>query len=445
MKRLISLLLAAAMACLLLGGCKKDTTPLKLLDSGGLQRASANDLDGLSQDGRGAYWEIAIDQATQILATLEGCSQEDAQEKLLTGGYTLQTTFDQQVYQALEQVYKSLGSSLQAGIAVTDLQGNLLAVYSSRGSNYAAQANAPYSTLKPLSVYAPAIEGGYVQWNSFYQDSPYKQLSTGDCTLTDWPSNASGDYSMKYTNIAQGLRQSLNTVAVKCLADVGVEHAMTFLENNFRIDLTGERATAQIYSTEEILGNIALGYLDAGATPVDMAGYYQIFANGGKYTPPTAVQKLLSPDGTVLYEHTAQPVQAISTTTAQLMNKLLQEAVKPGGISQDAACGDLQVAGLTGASDDQSSNWFVGVTPGYACAVWHGKGYENQADSIFSQIMETLYATQPNANKNFITYANLQELVLCSESGLAIGEHCTQIEIGYFDPGKPVLVCPAHE
>lgn len=446
MKRLISLLLAAALAYLLLGGCKKETAPLKILDTGGLQLASGDTLEALQKDSRGAYWEIALTQAAQVLASLENCALEDAREKLLTGGYTLHTNFDQKVYQALEQAYQGQGSGLQTGIAITDMQGSLLAVYSSRNNqniNYALQQSAPYSTLKPLSVYAPAIEGGYVQWNSFYQDSPYKVLEAADGTNANWPANPTGSYSMGNVNIAKALRQSLNTVAVKCLADVGVDNAMSFLEEKLGFDLVAERATSQIYGAEEIIGNIAMGYLDAGVTPVDMAGCYQIFANGGKYTAPTALQKIVAPDGTVLYQHTAQPVQVISTTTAQLMNRLLQETVKTGSIGQDAACGDIQAAGLTGAGDD--SHWFVGVTPGYSCAVWHGKGYENQADSIFAAAMQNLYTAQLNANKNFITYANLQELVLCSESGLAIGEDCTQIEVGYFDAGKPVAVCPAHE
>lgn len=445
MKRVISLLMAAALTCLLLGGCKKEAAvPLRIFSGSDLQMLTADSISDLRKDARWAYWEIAVAEAVQILAAQTGVTAEEAQKTLLTGGYTLYTAFDQSAYNALRAAYEAQGGGLQAGIALTDLEGKLLAVCSSNGStNYAAAPAAPYSALKPLSVYAQAFEKDLIQWNSFYEDSPYKKVENEDGIQENWPVNPTKQYLGKQVNIAYAVSRSLNTVAVKCLADVGVENSMEFLSQKLGIDLDIEKYTAQIYGTEEVIGNIALGYLDAGVSPVNMAGYYQMFANGGKYQVPAAVRKLCGPDGTVLYERSYDPEQVIRPVTAQLMNQLLQQVVTVG-TGRDAACGNIQVAGKTGTGDDNSGNWFVGVTPAYSCAVWHGKAEENRADAIFAAAVRNLYAAQPGANRNFVTYANLQQIVCCAESGAPIGDKCTVIEVCYFVPETQLKTCQAH-
>lgn len=452
MKRSLSVLLAAALTCSLLGGCGKKaveepTAPLKIFDANDQQLVSFDSLEEMQQDLRCAYWEVAVTEAVQLLAKQTGASPEDAQHDLLTGGYALYTNFDPVVYSALESAYQDQGNGLDTGIAITDLQGNLLAVYSGNSvssSNHALQKTAPYSSLKPLSVYMQALEKGIIHWTSTYEDSPYTVLTNEDGTQTDWPANSTNTYSMKNAGISQAVRESLNTVAVKCLSDVGVEESMAFLQEKLGIDLTREVSAAREGGEDEVIGNIALGYLNAGVTPIDMAGYYQMFANGGKYDAPEAVRQLCGPDGTVLYQRTYDPEQIISPTTAQLMNRLLQQVVR-SGTGREAACNGIQIAGKTGTGDDNGGNWFVGITPGYSCAVWHGLAAENQADRIFSAVMERIYSTQPSANRNFITHANLQQIVCCTESGLAFGPKCTSIEEGYFAYDETVPVCQMHE
>ena len=125
----------------------------------------------------------------------------------------------------------------------------------------------------------------------------------------------------------------------------------------------------------------------------------------------------------------------ISPATADLMNRLLQGVVAPGGTGAQVRCKDVAVAGKTGTGDGYSDSWFVGVTPGYSCAVWHGQHNANQAGTLFAAVVDGLYRTDPMAVRSFTTHQNLYEIAYCTKSGKAFSSNCTSIGTGYFvDP-----------
>lgn len=420
MKRILSFCVLFAVLLSLLSGCKRE---------GGLTVLDAN--------GQPVENEAYVQIVEKELAAIQPGKD--------TVGYTVYTAYDADVAEALKNACMVIGTELDAGCAVTNLKGNLVAVYSTdEGVNYATQADSPYSSFKPLSVYAPAIEQELINWSSSYTDSAYKQIEGEDGELRDWPANSTGTYTGKKTSIYEAIRKSVNTVAVKCLADVGVNESLKFLKERLGITLGTEEYAAMVYGEEEVLGNVALGYVTTGLSPVDMAGYYQIFANGGKYEAPKAILKLCDGEGTVVYERAYSPSQVISPTTAGIMNKLLQGVVSGGGTGEEAAVKGVQVAGKTGTGDENSGNWFVGVTPGYSLAVWHGSAPNNCAPEIFGYAVEAIYQNQPDANTNFVTYANLKELVCCSESGMAVSGKCTRIEKGYFAEDDVPDICDRH-
>lgn len=443
MKRIGGIFGAAVLSLLLFGGCagKEEGAPLTLFDSQGRQQIAAAKEQTFLEDKYGAYWEIVLDEATDHLAAALELPWEEARTELLTGGYSVHTALDQVAFESLTSGNKQYELS-ETGMVLTDLQGRLLAVSSTGGENFAGKKTKPYSSLKPLSVYAPALEQGSILWNSRFEDSPYKELVGEDGTPEPWPSNSTNSYSYKPVKLEEAVRRSTNTVAVKCLADLGMENSMAFLEA-LGIDLQPERSTALIYGTEEILGNIALGYLDGGVSPLEMAGYYQMFATGGKYQAPASVLKLSGPDQT-LWEWSYAPEQVISPLTAELMNRLLQGVASTAGTGAQAEMEEVQVAGKTGTGDDNIGNWFVGVTPSYCCAVWHGQNEENQADGLFAAVMEQLYRRKTDGGKQFTTYVSLQQVICCAQTGLAIGSGCSTIEMGYFAPLQTVPVCNGH-
>lgn len=430
MKKIIIWLLMPVLLLSVLSGCKEVGT-LTVLDTQGTGVENAS------------YVQLVRQELEDILMESMNISRERAQQALQTQSFTVHTSYDSQVAKALSDACSQAVSGQNAGCAVTDLQGNLVATYSSADdTNYALRRGSPYGTLTPLSVYTPAFEDKLIHWGTGFEDSGYMLIDDGNGSVRMWPSPAGEDYTYQKFRAYQALRLPINTVTVRCLAHVGAAYSISFLQQRFGMQLTDELNDAAQNGDNAVLSDLVFGYLSMGVTPVDMAGYYQVFANGGSYEQPKAVQKLLDPEGNVLYERVRMPKPAITATTADLMNKLLQGVVANGGTGMAAAVKDVQVAGKTGSGSE--SNWFVGVTPGYSLAVWHGGTEGNRAAEVFSLAVEGIYADQPNANRNFITHAKLEELVLCSQSGMAVSPKCTSIEIGYFAETDVPDICDQH-
>ena len=399
-------------------------------------------------DSTMVYCDVAITEAAEILSEKYECSIDKAKAMLWEENFQIYTYIDLDMQLALTEVCSKYTGKFDCGAAVTDLQGNIVATYghsvSRDGINYATHASAPYSSLKPLGVYAQAIEKDVINWSSTYEDTAYKQIVSSDGSQRDWPKNANGEYSNKDVTIYEAIKKSLNTVAVKCLNDVGTLSSVEFLQNNFGIPLSSEQYTAEIYGEEEIIGNIAMGYLKEGVTPIDMSGYYQVFATGGVYDKPSTLYKICDEDGKEVYEREYSPKEVFSPITADLMNKLLQGVTKTGGTGVEAHCKYTEVAGKTGSADGNAECWFVGVTPEYSCAIWHGQHYKNLAPALFSRTIEKVYEGNKELKNVFAMHSNLQKLICCEESGMGISEKCTLVQMGYYVPGTQLEVCNKH-
>ncbi|MBQ4642018.1 MAG: hypothetical protein IJB47_05365 [Oscillospiraceae bacterium] len=416
---------------------------LTVLDSKGQVMAELSSPQALQEDDRWAYLEYAIDEAAWVYAKQNAVTQEEAVKLLFNGNYVLKTAFDPAVFAAVEKAGEKWGEDFPIGCAIIDLEGNLVAIYSTPGQeNQARLQTSPYSTLKPLSVYAPAVEAGISRWSVRYEDSPYKQLPAESGGF-DWPSNASGTYSREKVFMYQAVKNSLNTIAVKSLADLGVAPAIAFLQGNFPLNLDTEAMRLEQEGEEEIIGNIALGHLQTGVSAVDMAGCYQIFATGGKYTQFSALTQILDSEGNRIYAGQPGSYQTVSPETADIVRKMLQGVVSQGGVGEKAACQSVEVAGQTGIRDDRSINWFVGVTPGYSCAVRHGQNSENLAPEIFAAIMDEIYAgsEKPAAFEN---YGEIVEIQYCTQSAMAATDACPATETGYYAANTQLGKCTHH-
>ena len=400
------------------------------------------------EDSKMVYCDVAVTEATEILSVKYKCSTDKAKAMLWEKNFQVYTYYNEDVQSALAEACGKYINDFNCGGAVTDLQGNIVAAYGHgvdhMDVNYAMHATSPYSSLKPLSVYAQAIEKGVINWSSTYEDSAYKQIAASDGSQRDWPTNANGEYGNRDVTIYEGVRKSLNTVAVKCLKDVGILSSIEFLQSNFEIPLSSERYTATVHGEEEVMGNIAMGYLKEGVTPIDMAGYYQIFATGGVYDKPSTIYKICDAEGKELYTREYEPKEVISPVTADQMNKLLQGVAKTGGTGVEAHCKNTEVAGKTGSADGNAHCWFAGVTPEYSCAIWHSQNYKNLAPVLFSRTMDKVYEGNTKLKKVFSMHSNLQKLIYCEESGMGISKDCTLVQMGYYVLGTQLETCNKH-
>ena len=400
-----------------------------------LDSATISDPAAWPEESR-AYIDIAVTEAATILSQQKNCSIEQAKKQLATGGYRLYTAYDPTVQQALMGAYGNYTElSLEMGAAVTDLQGRLVAAFTSHpDKNFATAQTPPYSSFKPLSVYAPALAAGKINYATGILDAPVTELDG-----KPWPSNPTQGYENAPIPVSYAVQKSLNTVAVRCMDLLGLDNSFAFLDN-FQIDLTGEKNRAESLGAEEVRGNIALGHLDYGVTPVQMAGFYQIFGNGGCYAAPKTVMSLKDAFATV-YAYSYNPQQALSGENAAIMNRLLQNVVTPGGTAKAAFDPDMPTAGKTGTGE--LGNWFVGVTPGYSCAIWHGNQLENNtAPEIYAAARD---AFPKSEETDFPTAQGLTEKVFCAQSGNLAAKNCPYTAVGIFSAGLELPLCDVHK
>lgn len=453
MKKIMAFFLTAVIFAelIIISGCSPGKSKgLRIKDINGGELATLQSIsDGCTElegNDRRAYLEAVLSEIEAAVAEAQGCTVKKAREYLLKNECTVYTAFDDRVFEAVKKAYESRGiKELDFGCAVTDLQGNLTALYSS-GSvdgnyvNFATEKTPPYSSFKPLCVYAPAIENGLAGWSTVYPDSPIKKIEGENGQKYDWPVNATKTYTNENTSLAYAIKISLNTVAVRCMQTVGVKNSLDFLESKFGLTLDFEKKKAELYGEDEVIGNVALGHLYEGVSPADMAGYYQVFANGGSYRKPHTVLKICDKSGETVYENKSEEKRVIKSSTAYIMNRLLQNVVTAGGTGENARCEGVSVGGKTGTGD--LGNWFVGFTPQYTCAVWHGTELvKNNACEIFS---EAVSGFDNSAKKNYPSCAEIKRAAYCTESGMLFSSKCRRADMGYFASDNIPETCNKH-
>jgi len=422
----------------LLCACADTSGQLQIYDSSGaliakLDHNTVDDAASYPLQYR-AYLEFVLSDARTIVCQQQGCTRQEAAAWLVTNNCHIYTALEPQLLQALDQARETVNADdLRFAGVVTDLHGRVLAV-SSAGTedgnyvNYAGTPTPPYSSFKPLSVYAPAMAAGLIHYSTVYEDSPVKQLENEDGSLSDWPANATNTYRGEPVPLVLAVRESLNTVAVRCMEQLGLENSLEFLRSSFDLELPYEQQIMQEQGANEIYGNVALGYLNTGVSPMQMAGYYQIFGTGGVYAPPQTVMELRTDNQQVLYSYEPENRQVLEADKAAVMNLLLQQVVLPGGTGDAAGNCGTEVAGKTGTGDQ--GNWFVGVTPMYSCAIWHGDQVSsNCAAELFAAAVSGFPAPEQTA---FELEDTLHQALFCGKSGLLYSDHCSDPTLGYY-------------
>lgn len=452
MKKVITCLVALSLLLqtLTFSGCSHGENGIKILSGSKKTLArleKATDKNGeLEGNEHRAYVEAALDESEEIIEEMYGLTKEKARKYLTDNGCTVETEFDEDIYNSVKNAYKELGlENLSSGCAVTDLHGRLLSLYSGNPKkgdykNYATEKTPPYSSFKPLCVYAPAIENGLANWSTVYPDSPVKKIESENGQTYDWPSNATGRYTNENTTVAEAVKTSLNTVAVRCMQTVGLDNSLSFLQDKFDLTLSYESKKAALNGNDDVFGNVALGYLYEGVSPVDMAGYYQAFANGGTYSKPHTVSRILNSDEKVIYEYKSEENRVLKDSTAYIMNRLLQNVTTAGATGEKARCDGVSVGGKTGTGDN--GNWFVGFTPQYSCSVWHGTEITgNNCPNIFKKIVSGF------DNKKAEDYPDcdgIQKAAYCADSGLLFSDNCRKVNMGYYTADNFPAVCDIH-
>ncbi len=442
----ITALFCAILLLIIPTGCSSQKTAASLLDKNGNLIASIDKLDFSDERLQGenyrSYAEAVLTEAIEILAEKEQVDNETAARKLLTEGYVLKTEFNKTAFDAIAAM-EEIPSLSQAGCAILDKNSAILAISGVGDARNGNTKVPPYSTIKPLAVYAPAMEKGIISWSTGIPDTPFSKITDDRGNTIDWPVNPSNSYTYRKVSLIECIKQSLNTTSVHTAKDLGVEKSIDFLTESFGLDLGFERNKLALEGENEVIGNVALGYLKVGLTPSQLAGCYQIFARDGKYIKPHTISSITDKDGKTVYTYAQNAKQVISPETAYIMNRLLTGVVSPGGTGEKAKVEGSELIGKTGTGSENEGNWFVGVTPNYSCALWHSSivGAGNLSAELFTKIMKKMPSSE---TKEFSAPNTVRKGVFCSESGKIFSSSCKRMQIGYYVQADKPDICDAH-
>lgn len=362
--------------------------------------------------------------------------EEEAMTRLYNSGYRIYTTLDPHIQEIAETVYEDRsnldvtsrnGQQLQSGITILDpYTGNIVAMVGKIGEktgnlvwNCATARRQVGSSMKPLTAYAPALDAGAITPGSVFDNYPVQELNG-----SPWPKNSPNTYT-GFTTVREGVRASINTIAVQALQSVGVEEAYRFGVENLRLSLD---------PADMAIGAIGMGGLTYGLSTVEMAAAYACFANNGIYNEPRTYIRVTRLDNTgqevTVLENEGETHVAMKETTAYLMTEMLKNAVNAGTGSQAKFSG-MTIAGKTGTTNDNRDRYFVGYTPYYVAAVW--TGYEepekisysgNPAITMWKKVMEEIHLECPNKDFDNKPATGLTSITVCLDSGMQPTEAC---------------------
>lgn len=378
-----------------------------------------SDDDTETQQYNQSYIDYVITEALDALGVDE--------QELYTGGYVIHTGLDQDLQSYMYDYFETgsfpVGASyetLQAGMVVLNNEDSTIAGMMSgrhqeegvaRQFGYAYQAKRqPGSTFKPIFVYGPAFEEGKGT-GTVYLDSEY---DVGGHTIKNADLQYRGNVTIRYA-----LEQSLNTVAARCINEIGPEKGLEFAKNCGITTLVEDQGDGVSDATI----SAGLGGLTEGVTPLEMAGAYSCFANDGIYTQPHAITKITDEEGNTIWEEEPESHRAMDETTAYMITSCLQSVVIDGIGNYGQIYDGRPTAGKTGTTDNTKDLWFCGYTPQYTASLWMGYdtpttiySTSNSAAIVWSAIMSHLHSGLEV--EYFEEPDGLTEVTIDSKSGL---------------------------
>ncbi len=414
------------------------------------------------------FVDHVIEEVIDDLMNEYGYTYETAQQMVNGGGLRIYTTIDTQMQDWVTQYYSdaanfpAVGNATypQSACVITDPNGKVLAMAGGIGEKkgmreFNRATGMPRqcgSSIKPIAAYLQAIENDIVTWSTKLDDTPVKSSAKAAGgeeendeeslkNLVGWPVNHYRTYLGPIT-IDEAIQRSTNTIPVKLVELVTPRKVFDFLHDKLGMDSLVDRYVSNgVVFSDVDLFPMALGGLTNGVSPLEMAGAYQIFANGGYFTKPYSYTQVLDATGDLILEKDTTPRRVISEETSTIINKLMQRVTGgPYGTGTTARFQQVQgipVAGKTGTTDDDRDQWFMGVTPYYVTAVWLGFDtperityYSYPPPIIYRQLMEPLH--QNLEPKDFPISDLVEEKTYCVESGGIAGGECTTVATGWY-------------
>ena len=305
--------------------------------------------------------------------------------------YSTMVKSKQDVINNFYKTHKFKDNKVQVGIGIIDNDtGAIIAVGAGRNKNsamslnYATQISRhPGSTAKPLFDYGPGIE--YKNWSTYtpFTDKPVKYTYGGVMHNVD-------NKYQGFLTLEQCLIRSRNTCALQAFQSLSNSKINKFVTS---LGITPEYLGKNSYINEaHSIGGFT------GVSPVQLAAAYSAFGNGGYYTEPHSITKIVYKDGIDerVEEFNYSKNRVMKNTTAYLISYMLKKATnsgvkvkgtdiatKTGTSSYDEA----RLKSLKIKGDAIQDAWTVTFSPDYSVAIWYG----------YDQLTKKTYNTSSHA------------------------------------------------
>jgi penicillin-binding protein 1A len=269
----------------------------------------------------------------------------------------------------------------------------LVGGFSFEQSNYnrATQAKRqPGSSFKPF-IYSAALDKGYTA-ATLVNDAPI--VFVDEYLDQVWrPKNDTNTF-LGPIRLREALYKSRNLVSIRLLQAIGIEYALDYV-SRFG------------FNKQDLPRNLSMALGTANLTPVEIAGGWSTFANGGYKVQPYLIQSIHSRNGEALYvanppsapgENEDQPStvvdpaaiaenipaptssapapavaeRIVDARTTYILTSMLQDVIKRGTGRRALAMGRSDLAGKTGTTNESKDSWFSGFNADYMTTVWTG-------------------------------------------------------------------------
>ena len=430
------------------------------------------------------YTDAVLEDVAKGLAKQDGVAwndktQEIYMEIIRRGGYNVYTTLNMDVQNQVDKIYKNLeeipdtrsGQQLQSAIVIIDnATGDIVAMAGGVGEKevfdaYSCATDAPLqpgSSLKPLTIYGPAFQLGFITPATVVKDLPnYYDYDENGKITGGWPANYERNYNYK-RSILTAIEQSVNASAVDTLEMIGTNYSFNFAKGQFGLSgLVSSYETADGRILTDIdKSPLALGSPTVGVSVRDMASAYAAIANDGVYREGRTFSKVYDSNGRLVLDNTQDTRVILSEKAATYLSYCLDNAVQYGtgrNMDFDKAMG---IAGKTGTTSDNKDRWFCGFTPYYTAAVWCGYmqpevihlvgNQTNPAGRLWVKVMEPIHEgldPMPVYDED-----KLSSVTICLDSGKLATNACRNDirgvnrteEVKVFPEDYPTEYCDKH-
>lgn len=281
-----------------------------------------------------------------------------SEREILSHGYIINTYLDKNLQQHAETTIRhshfDVNNAKKSVIITDNKTSGIIAFHSQIKHSIFKFRRSPASILKPIIVYAPALDMGLIVPDTPVIDKPI--------TINNYSPKNYNDYYIGQTNIRDSLRTSSNVVSVELLNQTGIDASKKYAE-----------ALGIKFNNDNGL-SLALGAMTHGCTLVEIVESYMSIANAGLHSKASFIKSIKNKEGGIVYKANHFKNRVLSKGASYLLTDMLRDVAKTGTAKKLSSL-NIDIASKTGTHGDNTGNsdaWNISYTASNTVCVWYG-------------------------------------------------------------------------